>query len=503
MIAASLVAGAGFLGACGDDDDTPPPPPPPPPADAGTDLGTDGGGDVDGGGGGDTAQIRIVHASPNTPGVDVYAGDATTPAVDNLTYQNVTDYLTLPAGTYTFKIRADGTAPTSDPALTVSDFVLEAGDKYTIVAAGSLTSTDAADRLRVLPLKEGFGALASGQGRVRMVHACYNAPTVGVDVGNDGTVEIAAIERFADTGAEGVSLPVGPAQVGVVTTGASPTTISSFSAGVAPTEIFVIATGDATAHPSSDKAFGILAVTPDGFLSFIKQNPRVYALHGSPDAPAVDIFAGTAELVGGIEYGQLRGPLQVPPGDYTLDFFAAAAGTTRPSGAPAASDTVTGLTAGGVFLAMANGFLAPVTGEPAFEVLALADGFVRDDSANVRLRVVHGSPSAPAVTVGAVTGDAITTTLAGNVAYGASTDAAGISLPPTTYTVGFAAGATTTPVLARFTAPLTTANTRFFAIAHGHFGTPVAGREGFGVWAIDASNPGAWAAIELPPVPAP
>jgi hypothetical protein len=336
-----------------------------------------------------------------------------------------------------------------------------------------------------------------------MVHACYNAPTVGVDVGNDGSVEIAAIERFADTGAEGVALPVGAAQVGVVTTGASPTTISSFSAGVAPTEIFVIATGDATAHPSSDKAFGILAVTPAGFLSFIKQNPRVYALHGSPDAPAVDIFAGAAELVGDISYGELAGPLQVPPGDYTLDFFATAAGTARPSGAPAASDTVAGLAAGNVYLAMANGFLAPVMGEPAFEVLALADGFDRADSANVRLRVVHGSPSAPAVTVGAVTGDAITTTLASNVAYGASTDAAGISLPATTYTVGFAAGATTTPVLARFTAPLTTANTRFFAIAHGDFPGMVAGRQPFGVWAIDASNPLAWAAISLPAVPVP
>jgi hypothetical protein len=47
------------------------------------------------------------------------------------------------------------------------------------------------------------------------------------------------------------------------------------------------------------------------------------------------------------------------------------------------------------------------------------------------------------------------------------------------------------------------ANTRFFAIAHGHFGAPVMGRQGFGVWAIDATNPGAWAAIELPPTPAP
>jgi hypothetical protein len=31
----------------------------------------------------------------------------------------------------------------------------------------------------------------------------------------------------------------------------------------------------------------------------------------------------------------------------------------------------------------------------------------------------------------------------------------------------------------------------------------VAGRQPFGVWAIDASNPLAWAAISLPAVPVP
>jgi len=498
LVAAAVLAGARLVSACGDDDA----PPVTPPADGGRDLGTDGAGpDVDAG---PVGMIRIVHASPNTPAIDVYAGAAATPAVDALAYTETSDYLTLPAGTYTFNVRADGAAADSTPALVVADFVLAAGDKYTIVAAGSLTSTDAADRLRVLPLQEGFGALASGQGRVRVVHAGFNAPSVAIDVGDDGTAEIASLARFADTGIEGVALPTGAAQVGILTTGAGASKVSSFGAVVPPLEVFLIATGDATQHPRLGTSFGLLAVGPSGTVAFIKQNPRVYALHGSPDAPAVEIFAGTAELVGSATYGDLAGPVQVPTGDYTLDFFPVTAGTARPAGAPAGSDDVDGLAAGNIYLAIANGFLAPRTGttDAPFQVIALVDEFALDDAANVRVRTVHGSPSAPSVTVGAVTGTAITTALATNVAFGASTAAEGASLPPSTYTIGFAAGATTTPVLARFTAPLTAANKRWFAIANGDFAAVGAARQSFGVFAVDTSvTP--WTVTDLPSASAP
>ena len=499
LVAAAVLAGARLVSACGDDD-APPPPPADGGRDLGADLGADGGGpDVDAG---PVGMIRIVHASPNTPAIDVYAGTSATPAIDALAYTETSDYLMLPAGTYTFNVRADGAAADSTPALVVADFVLAAGDKYTIVAAGSLTSTDAADRLRVLPLQEEFGALG-GNARVRIVHAGFNAPTVAIDVGDDGTSEVASLERFADTGADGVSLPAGAAQVGVLTTGAGATKVSAFTAPIVAAEIFVIATGDVTQNARLDTSFGLLAVGPAGTVGFLKQNPRVYALHGSPDAPAVEIFAGTAELVGGVTYGDIAGPLQVPPGDYTLDFFPVTAGTARPAGAPAGTDDVDGLVAGNTYLAVANGFLAPRAGttDAPFQVLALVEGFDLADAANVRVRAVHGSPSAPSVTVGAVTGTAITTALASDVAFGASTAAEGASLPATTYTIGFAAGATTTPVLARFTAPLTAAGKRWFAIAHGDFAA-VAGREPFGVFAVDTSvTP--WTVTDLPSAPAP
>jgi len=512
LVSVAMLAGTSLVSACGDDEV---PPPPPPPADAGRDLGTDGGptdgGPTDGGpvdasppvDAGPVGMIRIVHASSNTPTIDVYAGNSATPAIDALEYTETSPYLTLPAGTYTFNVRADGAAPDSAPALVVDGFILGAGEKYTIVAAGSLTSIDAADRLRVLPLEEGFGALG-GNARVRIVHAGFNAPTVAIDVGDDGgAAEVPSLARFADTGVEGVSLPVGSAQVGVLTTVAPTAKVSAFTATLVSAELFVIATGDATQNARLDTSFGLLVVGPTGTVGFIKQNPRVYALHGSPDAPPVEIFAGATELVGGVTYGDLAGPLQVAPGNYTLDFFAVTTGTARPAGAPAGTDTVDGLVAGGTYLAIANGFLAPRTGttDAPFQVLAFAEGFDLTGATNVRVRAVHGSPSAPNVTVGAVTGAAITTTLAADVAFGAATAAEGASLPPTTYTIGFAGGATTTPVLARFTAPLTVAGKRWFAIAHGDFAA-VAGREPFGVFAVDTSvTP--WTVTDLPSAPAP
>ena len=59
--------------------------------------------------------------------------------------------------------------------------------------------------------------------------------------------------------------------------------------------------------------FALLAVGPAGALVFVKQNPLVYALHASPDAPAVDLYAGDALLSGGLSFGNIAGPVRVPP----------------------------------------------------------------------------------------------------------------------------------------------------------------------------------------------
>jgi hypothetical protein len=90
----------------------------------------------------DTAKLRVIHASPTTPPVDVnLKGAAAADApVKNLAFPDATDYLSLPGGTYDFVVYATGADPAS-PALDLSGTTLENGKNYTVFAVGLLAGT--------------------------------------------------------------------------------------------------------------------------------------------------------------------------------------------------------------------------------------------------------------------------------------------------------------------------------------------------------------------------
>ncbi|NMO18213.1 DUF4397 domain-containing protein [Pyxidicoccus fallax] len=422
VLAAALSASMSMLVAgCGDDDDETPPPEQPAPT--------------------NNARLRVIHASPDAPAVDIYAAGQAAPLFSNVKYGDTTNYVTVPAGTYNVQIRPAGAPASSAPVYSTGPLTLSTNATVSALAAGLLGSSDNAQSFRVLPLAEGFGAPVDGRARVRIVHAGADAPTVALDVNDDGSSEVSSLERFQDTGAAGVDLPAGQSfQVGVRAGGNK---VTAFTIPPLPSrgEVFVIATGQLSAKPSAANGFGLLAAG----VGLVRQNPVVYALHGSPDAPPVDVFVGNSELVDDLSFGELSSPIQVPPGTYKLDVFAHAAGATRPSGNPAAADDTPALMAGERYLVVAAGFLSPASNDPAdstFELLAFADGFT-PDADSLRLRVVHASPDAPVVDVSPLDGSGLVPANAAfnDVAYRQASAAAGVELPATQVTVGVAAAA--------------------------------------------------------------
>lgn len=81
------------------------------------------------------AKIRVVHASPDAPNVDILANDNR--VLSNVPFKAASDYLVVPAGTYTFKVNVAGTSTTAVQATAP----LVAGKIYTAVAIGSLAAT--------------------------------------------------------------------------------------------------------------------------------------------------------------------------------------------------------------------------------------------------------------------------------------------------------------------------------------------------------------------------
>jgi hypothetical protein len=91
------------------------------------------------------ARVRVIHASPDAPAVDV-AVQGGAVVVPNLSYPNATaSYLELDAGTYPLEIRAAGSA---SAVLKFSTPALAAGKVYTVFAVNTLA------KLEVLPVAD-------------------------------------------------------------------------------------------------------------------------------------------------------------------------------------------------------------------------------------------------------------------------------------------------------------------------------------------------------------
>jgi len=444
-----------------------------------------------------TVQLRAVHASPDAPGVDIYVEGSTQPLVQGLDYGEVTDFVSVPAGTYNIQLRPAGAASTSAPVFETGDLTVSDGDVITAVATGLLASNDPADRFRVLPLFDEFDPASSGNVRVRIVHASPGAPTVGIDVGNDGSPEIAALERFADTGGAGIDLPAGSElQIGILAgTPLSPVTAFTTPALPAGAELFVIAVGELAELPREATGFGLLAIGDQGAIGLIRQNPTVFALHAGPDAPAVDVFAGAAELIDNLDFAGLSSGLQVPPASYTLDIFPHQPGATRPVGSPAGSFATPVLQAGERYLAVATGFLSPdAPGEEPFTLLAFRDDLTLETS-GARVRAVHASPDAPPVDIGTVSGATIDQVVFGDVIFAESAPDAGAAVPAASLTLGVAPTGDTNPVA---TFDVTTVDgLRAFAVAIGAL-APDVGEQSFRLVLVDVSS-SSWTATQVSP----
>ncbi|HWB78719.1 MAG TPA: DUF4397 domain-containing protein [Nannocystaceae bacterium] len=444
----------------------------------------------------DTAAMRVVHAAPGAPNVDVYVEGSDTPVITDLPYAQASEYLEVPAGSYNFQVRAAGAPAGDPPAYETGALELPADAVITAVAAGVLGSDDEADAFRVLPLAEGFADPGAGNAAVRLVHAGADAPSVDVNVGNDGGApELPGVARFADSGPEGVALPSGTAlQVGIESGGE---VVTAFTTPELPegAQLFVVATGLLAALPRESTGFGLLAVGPDGVIGLIQQNPIVYALHASPDAGEVDICVADTPLVVGAEYFDLA-RVQVPPGSYDLEFHAAPSDCT---GEPVSTQPSGELAAGQQYLAIATGEVSPEAGDDnqAFQLAAYVEQFDLDAAPEATFRIIH-SAVAPTVDVGTLDGNGQLTDdtlLVTDLSWPDESDA--ITVPAGDYEVGVigANAMLPDPPLAAYLAPLGE-GTRAWAIAVGDLQSN-GGEPGFSVWAL-LTDTQPWTLVELP-----
>jgi hypothetical protein len=103
----------------------------------------------------DTARVRVIHASPDAPAVDVAVtgGDV---LITDLAFGAASDYLEVPAASYDLEVRPTGTM---DVALALPGVELEAGMVYDILAVGQLGDESLA--VLVIPSSTTGGSMAT------------------------------------------------------------------------------------------------------------------------------------------------------------------------------------------------------------------------------------------------------------------------------------------------------------------------------------------------------
>ncbi len=143
----------------------------------------------------DGAWVRVLHASGDTPAVDVYVNDGL--AIEDLAFGDITDYIPLAAGSYDFKVcvaNSDPMVPANCP-INVADAALAAGAMYTIAATDELASIEA-------KILVDAPAPMSDSTKIRVIHFSADTPTVDV-----------LFEDGSPTGIENLSYPDATAYV--------------------------------------------------------------------------------------------------------------------------------------------------------------------------------------------------------------------------------------------------------------------------------------------------
>jgi hypothetical protein len=198
--------------------------------------------------------------------------------------------------------------------------------------------------------------------RVQVIHNSADVLADEVDVYIDGTL---ALDNFAFRAATPfLDLPAGVTiNIGIApgNSGSVNDTLKNFPVTLAPSETYVV-----FANGVLDTS--LYAANPDGrntsFTLLVKDMAResglgsdvdFFVLHGSTDAPTVDVKAreaGNVTLVDDAAYRDITGYIQVPPADYTLDLYL--------------SDGVT----------LVESFIAPLSGLGGGAASVFASGFL-------------------------------------------------------------------------------------------------------------------------------
>jgi hypothetical protein len=301
--------------------------------------------------GSDTARVRLVHASPDAPAVDVTLASNGDALYDGIGYGE-SGSVEVPAGDYTLQVRGDTAENDGDVAASF-DVSLSGGQVYTAFAAGYLTPDDDPAEtpfdLLVAQDTEG-GTMGGSTASLRVAHLSPTAPNVDVYVDDSAALEdvpFGAVSGYLD-------LAAGTHTVEITAAGDPETSVFEGDVSLEAEQSYTVAAvgelGD-----MADQPFEPLVLEDDNSDPG-DDTARLRVVHASPDAPAVDVTVAASgdALFDGVSFGG-SGYTTVPAGEYTVQIR----GDTEGNDGDVAASFDVSLAGGQVYTAFAAGYLTP------------------------------------------------------------------------------------------------------------------------------------------------
>ncbi len=357
LLGATLAFGALILSACGGSNGTP------------------------------TGELRVIHASPDAPKVNVLVDGA--PVLTEVDYKQGSGFLRLSRGTY--DLRVDAITPAGDvTVIPVAGFSLDSGTDYSVLAIGKVGD----NTLQPLVISNPSTAVTAGQVRVQVVHAAPVAPqgvvvyvTAPAVVLDNSTAPLGTFDFGGDLGP--VEVPAGSYRIRATLTGSlTPVYDSGTVALTAGSDLLVVAVNNTTNGPSPISLLVNDGTTQSELLD-VDTVAGVRAGHLSPDTGAVDVIVNdnlASPLFDGVTFPALSAYASVPPATYNIKVV------------DDESQTITAINADLTLQAGVRYSVLAVNVFSAIEPLVLTDER-RSIATEARVRIIHGSPSAGPVDI--------------------------------------------------------------------------------------------------------
>jgi hypothetical protein len=327
-----------------------------------------------------TTAVSVFHGSPDAPAVDV-AERLAGPLFNNVSFGDYTGYLDLPSETYYIDLRVSG----NDPIVATyrADLGAFSGLALRVFASGFLSNSPGFGLFAVLPDGTVAELPYAPVARVQVIH---NSPAPTVDVYAEGGLFLDDFEFRTAT-----SYFFAPAEFEInfgVAPGSSQSaadTIANFPVTFENGKTYVVVASGLVGNATTPFTLIVNDMgreRADGTDEF-----KVAILHGSPDAPAVDVesYITGATVLAGAAYGDFTDYLTLTPEPLFLRI--------SPSGAPAQTVGIWGGDFSGLggfaFVVYASGLLS----DGSFDLWAtLADGSTFPLPSVSEVQVIHNAP---------------------------------------------------------------------------------------------------------------